>query len=65
MLQIKKLKDLELAAKNNKLDKNKIFEIYKQIPFNLSALVNAKNNYQTLDESDAEPLFIKNIYYPS
>ena len=52
----KKLKDLELAAKNNKLDKNKIFEIYKQIPFNLSALVNAKNNYQTLDASDARAL---------
>ena len=27
-----KLKELELAANNNKLDKNKIFEIYKQIP---------------------------------
>ena len=52
----KKLKELELAAKNNKLDKNKIFEIYKQIPFNLNTLVNAKNNYQTLDESDARAL---------
>ena len=31
----KKLKELEIAAKNNQLDKNKIFEIYKQIPFNL------------------------------
>ena len=37
-----KLKDLELAN-NNQLDKNKIFEIYKQIPFSLSTLVNAKN----------------------
>ena len=52
----KKLKELELAAKNNKLNKNKIFEIYKQIPFNLSTLVNAKNNYQALDESDARAL---------
>ena len=52
----KKLKELELAAKNNKLDKKKIFEIYKQIPFNLNTLVNAKNNYQTLDESDARAL---------
>ncbi len=52
----KKLKELELAAKNNKLDKNKIFEIYKQIPFNLSTLINAKNNYQALDESDARAL---------
>ena len=27
----KKLKELETAANNNQLDKNKIFEIYKQI----------------------------------
>jgi hypothetical protein len=52
----KKLKELELAANNNQLDKNKIFEIYKQIPFNLNILINAKNNYQTLDESDARAL---------
>ena len=51
-----KLKELEIAANNNKLDKKKIFEIYKKIPFNLSALLNAKNNYQTLDESDARAL---------
>ena len=31
-----KLKELEIAANNNQLDKNKIFEIYKQIPFNLN-----------------------------
>ena len=29
----------------------KIFEIYKQIPFNLNTLINAKNNYQTLMKS--------------
>ncbi len=52
----KKLKELETAANNNKLDKNKIFEIYKQIPFNLSTLINAKNNHQALDESDARAL---------
>tara|TARA_E500000178_G_scaffold334216_1_gene369892 strand:+ start:2445 stop:4178 length:1734 start_codon:yes stop_codon:yes gene_type:complete len=52
----KKLKELELAANNNQLDKNKIFEIYKKIPFNLNILVNAKNNYQTLNESDARAL---------
>jgi len=51
-----KLKELETAANNNQLDKNKIFEIYKQIPFNLSVLINAKNNYQTLDDSDARAL---------
>ena len=51
-----KLKELETAAKNDQLDKNKIFEIYAQIPFNLSTLINAKNNYQTLNESDARAL---------
>ena len=51
-----KLRELEIAANNNKLDKKKIFEIYKQIPFNLKTLLNAKNNYQSLDESDARAL---------
>ena len=51
-----KLKELETAAKNDQLDKNKIFEIYAQIPFNLSTLINAKNIYQTLNESDARAL---------
>ena len=51
-----KLKELETAANNDQLDKNKIFEIYKQIPFNLSTLINAKNNYQTLNDSDARAL---------
>ncbi len=51
-----KIKELEIAANKNQLDKNKIFEIYKQIPFNLNVLVNAKNNYQTLNESDARAL---------
>ena len=52
----KKLKELEIAASKGQLDKSKIFEIYKQIPFNLNILINAKNNYQTLDESDARAL---------
>ena len=51
-----KLKDLEIAANKGQLNKNKIFEIYKQIPFDLNVLINAKNNYQTLNESDARAL---------
>ena len=51
-----KLKELEVAANNNQLDKNKIFEIYKKIPFNLNTLINAKNSYQSLNESDARAL---------
>ena len=61
MLKIKKLKEFELAANNNQLDKNTIFEIYRQIPFNLNILINAKNNYQTLDESDARALIYQNF----
>ena len=60
-----KLKELEIAANNDQLDKNKIFEIYKQIPFSLNVLANAKNNYQTLNDSMPEHLFIKSTYYPS
>ena len=52
----KKIKELELAANDNQLDKKKIFEIYKQIPFNLSTLINAKKSYQTLNDSDARAL---------
>ena len=51
-----KLNELEVAANNNQLDKNKIFEIYKKIPFNLNTLINAKNSYQSLNESDARAL---------
>ena len=52
----KKLSELELAANDGQLDRKKIFEIYRQIPFNLSTLINAKNNYQTLNEIDARAL---------
>ena len=51
-----KLRELEIAANNDQLDKNTILEIYKQIPFNLNTLINAKNNYQSLDEIDARAL---------
>ena len=50
------MKELELAANVGQLDKNKIFEIYKQISFNLNILINAKNNYQSLNQSDARAL---------
>ena len=51
-----KLKELEIAANNNKLDKKTIFEFYRQIPFNLNNLINAKNTYQTFEEIDARAL---------
>ena len=51
-----KLKELETAANNNQLDKKKIFEIYKQIPFKLNNLIKAKSSYKTLNESHARAL---------
>ena len=51
-----KLKELEIAANNNKLDKKTIFEFYRQIPFSLNNLINAKNTYQTFDEMEARAL---------
>ena len=51
-----KIKNLELAANQNQINKKTIFEIYKQIPFNLNTLVNSKSLYQTLNESDARAL---------
>ncbi len=52
----KKLKELEIAANKDQLNKNKIFEIYKQVPFSLNTLINAKTSYKTLNESDARAL---------
>ena len=51
-----RLKELELAANAGQVDENTIFKIYKQIPFSLNELVNAKNIYPTLENSDARPL---------
>ena len=51
-----RLKELEIAANNDKLNKKTIFEFYRQIPFNLNNLINAKNTYQTFDETDARAL---------
>ncbi len=52
----KEIKDLEEAANNGQINSDIIFNIYKQIPFNLITLINAKNLYQTLDSSDARSL---------
>ncbi len=54
-----KIKELELAANQGQIDSEIIFNIYKQIPFNLNSLINAKNIYQTLDDSDARSLIFQ------
>jgi hypothetical protein len=51
-----RLKELEVAADQGQVDNNTIFTIYKQVPFTLNELINAKNTYQTLDESEVRPL---------
>ena len=51
-----RLKELEVAANEGQIDKETIFAIYKQVPFNLNELINAKNISRTLAEGDARPL---------
>ena len=54
-----KIKTLETAANNNKFDKDKLFEIYKKIPFDVNSLVNAQGLYQSLDEVDSRALIFQ------
>ncbi len=51
-----KIKELEIASNEGSVDKNLIFNIYKQVPFNLNNLINAKNIYQSLETVDARSL---------
>ena len=51
-----KIKNFEIAANKNRLDKNKIFEFYKKIKFDLNTLINAESIYQTLPGIDARAL---------
>jgi len=51
-----RIKKLETAANKNTLDKLKIFEIYKQLPFDINTLINAEGIYQSMDGLDARAL---------
>ncbi len=51
-----KIRNLEIAANNDQFEKQKIFDIYKKIPFDLNSLLNATNIYQTLNKTDARAL---------
>ncbi len=51
-----KIKNLEIAAVKNQIDKSQIFKIYAQIPFDLNTLINAQNIYQSLDKLDGRAL---------
>ena len=56
-----KVKELEIAANLGQVDKRIIFDIYKQIPFSLNNLINAKSLYQTLDGTDARSLIYQKL----
>ncbi len=51
-----RIKDLEIAANLGQLEKQKIFDIYKRVPFSLNNLINANDIYQTLKGSDSRAL---------
>ena len=51
-----KITRIENAANRNQIDKNQIFKIYKQIPFDLNSLINAENIYQSFDGVEARAL---------
>ena len=53
---LKKIQELELAANSGALKKDKIFEIYRQIPFELNSLINAEDIFQTLDGINSRSL---------
>ena len=58
-MQIKKNSKIRASSKSRSNNSEIIFNIYKQIPFNLNSLINAKNIYQTLDDSDARSLIFQ------
>ena len=51
-----RLKELEVAANQDQVNKDTIFKIYQQVQFSLNELINAKNIYKTLPDGDARPL---------
>ena len=51
-----KIKNIEIAANKNQVDKSQVFKIYKQIPFDLNTLINAKNVYQSLEKIEGRAL---------
>ena len=51
-----KIKNIEIAANKNQVDKSQVFKIYKQIPFELKTLINAQTVYQSLEKIEARAL---------
>ena len=55
------IKELEVAANNNRLAKSYILEIYKNIKFNFNDLLNVDQVYTTLDPINARALVYQKI----
>ena len=51
-----KIKNVEIAANKGQVDKIQIFKIYKQIPFELNTLINARTVYQSLEKIESRAL---------
>ncbi len=51
-----KIKSLEIAANKDQFDKEKIFDIYSKITFDLNSLIKAEDIYQTFDNIDSRAL---------
>ena len=51
-----KIKNIEIAANKDQVDKTQVFNIYSQIPFDLNSLINAQNIYQSLDKIEGRAL---------
>ncbi len=52
----RKINELELAASQDKVSNKFIFDIYKQITFNINDLINAENIYQKFENTESRAL---------
>ena len=57
-----KIENIEIAANKNQVDKDQIFKIYKQIPFELNTLINAKTVYQSMEKIESRALIYQKFY---
>ena len=57
----KQIKELEIAANNNSLAKSYILEVYKNVKFSFSDLLNVNEVYKTLDPINARALVYQKI----
>ena len=56
-----KIKDLELAANEKRINTKKIFSLYKKMPFELEQLINASEIYDTLDTVEGRAIIYQKI----